>query len=69
MFLLVWSAPEMTVGRLLFAAWASAWVVFTVFRFEEPDLVSYIGDDYRRYQKVRGPEVGSDSDGAPDVAL
>jgi protein-S-isoprenylcysteine O-methyltransferase Ste14 len=43
-----WSAPDMSVGRLLFAGVASAYIVVAV-RFEEHDLKAHLGDAYDRY--------------------
>jgi methanethiol S-methyltransferase len=43
-----WSAPDMSEGRLLFAAVASAYIVVAV-RFEEHDLRAELGEDYVGY--------------------
>jgi protein-S-isoprenylcysteine O-methyltransferase Ste14 len=43
-----WCAPDMSVGRLLFVAAASAYIVVGV-RFEEHDLRAQLGDVYVRY--------------------
>jgi protein-S-isoprenylcysteine O-methyltransferase Ste14 len=43
-----WSTPDMSVGRLLFAGAATAYIVVAV-RFEEHDLRRDLGDDYDRY--------------------
>lgn len=43
-----WAAPDMSVGRLLFAGVASAYIVIAV-RFEEHDLREQLGDAYDRY--------------------
>lgn len=43
-----WAAPDMSVGRLLFAGVASAYIAVAV-RFEEHDLRNRLGDDYVRY--------------------
>lgn len=49
-FLVVfWVTPEMTTGRLLFAAVATAYIVVGV-TLEQRDLVEAFGDQYRRYQ-------------------
>jgi methanethiol S-methyltransferase len=43
-----WAAPDMSVGRLLFAVLATAYILFAV-RFEERDLVAQHGGAYERY--------------------
>jgi methanethiol S-methyltransferase len=43
-----WAAPEMSAGRLLFAALGTAYIVVAV-RFEERDLRRAHGEDYERY--------------------
>lgn len=43
-----WATPDMSVGRLLFAAAASGYIVVAV-RFEEYDLRRQLGEPYRRY--------------------
>jgi protein-S-isoprenylcysteine O-methyltransferase Ste14 len=48
--IIFWSTPVMTIGHLLFAAVATAYMVVAVF-FEERDLVAHFGDAYRRYQE------------------
>lgn len=60
----LWAAPAMTVGRLLFAASLSAYVVIGVY-FEERALRRQWGDVYRSYRRrvpalvptVRPPEA------------
>jgi protein-S-isoprenylcysteine O-methyltransferase Ste14 len=50
-FLLVfWSTPEMSAGRLLFAAGATAYVLVGA-RFEEKGLLRRFGKDYARYRE------------------
>jgi protein-S-isoprenylcysteine O-methyltransferase Ste14 len=49
--IIFWSTPVMSVGHLLFAAVATAYMVVAVF-FEERDLVAHFGDAYRRYQEA-----------------
>jgi protein-S-isoprenylcysteine O-methyltransferase Ste14 len=44
-----WSMPTMTVGRLLFAAATTAYILIGIV-LEERDLVGVFGDDYRRYR-------------------
>jgi protein-S-isoprenylcysteine O-methyltransferase Ste14 len=43
-----WAAPDMSVGRLLFATAASGYIVVAV-RFEEHDLRRQLGEPYERY--------------------
>ncbi|MFB9239203.1 methanethiol S-methyltransferase [Plantactinospora siamensis] len=43
-----WCAPRMSVGRLLFAAAATGYILVAV-RFEEHDLRAQLGEPYRRY--------------------
>jgi len=55
-----WAAPDMSAGRLLFAAAASGYILVAV-RFEEHDLQNQLGEDYHRYaQRVPRffPRVG-----------
>jgi protein-S-isoprenylcysteine O-methyltransferase Ste14 len=49
--LALWSTPAMTVGNLFFSAICTVFIIFTVFHFEEPDLVEDIGAEYVNYQK------------------
>ncbi|HLH89065.1 MAG TPA: isoprenylcysteine carboxylmethyltransferase family protein [Xanthobacteraceae bacterium] len=44
-----WSMPTMTLGRLLFAAATTAYILIGIV-LEERDLVGVFGDDYRRYR-------------------
>jgi protein-S-isoprenylcysteine O-methyltransferase Ste14 len=48
--IIFWAAPVMSVGHLLFAAVATAYMLVAVL-FEERDLVKHFGDAYRRYQE------------------
>lgn len=48
LLLAFWSAPTMTLGQLVFALGMSAYILIGV-RYEERDLVRFIGEDYRRY--------------------
>jgi protein-S-isoprenylcysteine O-methyltransferase Ste14 len=43
-----WAVPDMSLGRLLFAGVASAYIVVAV-RFEEHDLRQQLGAPYERY--------------------
>ena len=43
-----WAIPDMSVGRLLFAAAATGYIVIAV-RFEEHDLRRQLGEPYERY--------------------
>jgi len=69
-----WSAPQMSWGRLLFAAASTAYILLAL-RFEEHDLASHFGVRYREYRKrvpmlvprlvgltrVRGPASSRDT--------
>lgn len=48
-----WSAPTMTVGRLVFAAGMSTYILIGI-RFEERDLIRRFGDSYREYRRRVG---------------
>lgn len=48
-----WSAPTMTVGRLLFASGMSAYILLGI-RFEERDLLRRFGEGYQRYRERVG---------------
>jgi protein-S-isoprenylcysteine O-methyltransferase Ste14 len=43
-----WATPDMSVGRLLFTAGATGYILVAV-RFEEHDLTEQLGEPYRRY--------------------
>jgi protein-S-isoprenylcysteine O-methyltransferase Ste14 len=49
-FLTFWFTPQMSVGHLLFASVASAYILVAVL-FEESDLLEMLGDDYRRWRE------------------
>lgn len=46
-----WAAPTMTVGRLLFAAVTTIYILIAVKYLEEKDLKKFIGKAYEDYQK------------------
>ncbi|MFW6067617.1 MAG: methanethiol S-methyltransferase [Myxococcota bacterium] len=48
-----WSAPTMTVGRLVFAAGMSSYILVGI-RFEERDLLRAFGAKYRAYRERVG---------------
>jgi protein-S-isoprenylcysteine O-methyltransferase Ste14 len=50
MLLGFWSTPQMTLGHAIFAICMSAYILIGV-RFEERDLETFLGDDYRRYKR------------------
>jgi protein-S-isoprenylcysteine O-methyltransferase Ste14 len=52
-FLAFWAAPQMTVGHLLLAIGVSVYMLIAI-RYEERDLTSLFGDDYRRYRSGVG---------------
>jgi methanethiol S-methyltransferase len=45
-----WAAPSMTLGRLIFAATMTGYVLLAV-QFEERDLINIFGDRYRDYRR------------------
>jgi methanethiol S-methyltransferase len=45
-----WATPTMTVGRFLFAAVTTGYILIAI-RFEERDLVAIHGKDYERYRE------------------
>ncbi len=47
-----WAAPTMTLGRLLFAAVTTAYILVAIKFLEEKDLRKSIGEKYTEYQKT-----------------
>jgi protein-S-isoprenylcysteine O-methyltransferase Ste14 len=46
-----WAAPVMTVGHLVFAAGATGYILVATLALEEPDLLRFLGEPYRRYRQ------------------
>ena len=44
-----WSAPYMTLGHLYFSGVTTAWILVAI-QFEERDLVTYHGEEYKLYR-------------------
>ena len=44
-----WSAPTMTLGRLLFAVVTTLWILIAI-QIEERDLAQFLGEPYREYR-------------------
>ena len=45
-----WGIPTMTLGHLVFAIGMSAYILIAI-RYEERDLVKFLGEDYAKYQE------------------
>jgi methanethiol S-methyltransferase len=52
-FLAFWATPQMSAGHLLLAAGVSIYMLIGIF-YEERDLVSTFGEDYRAYRARTG---------------
>jgi protein-S-isoprenylcysteine O-methyltransferase Ste14 len=48
--LFFWGAPTMTVGHLLMAVGMTTYMLIAI-RYEERDLVRFLGEDYVKYQE------------------
>ena len=46
----MWGTPRMTTGHLLFAAGLTTYILIAI-RYEERELVKFLGDDYARYRE------------------
>ncbi len=62
-----WSAPTMTVGRLVFALLCTGYIFIGV-RFEEHSLTKVHGDDYRNYKRDLPMIIPSFGKSIPSVA-
>jgi protein-S-isoprenylcysteine O-methyltransferase Ste14 len=62
-----WAAPTMTVGRLVFAAGATGYILVGIW-FEERDLVHQFGERYRAYRHQVGMLLPRRSRGRSGVA-
>ena len=49
-FLMLWATPDMTLGRLVFAAGMTAYVLIAV-RYEERDIETHLGRRYVQYRE------------------
>jgi protein-S-isoprenylcysteine O-methyltransferase Ste14 len=49
LLLILWAAPEMTHGRLLFAAAFTLYILIGI-RFEERDMARHFGAEYEAYR-------------------
>jgi protein-S-isoprenylcysteine O-methyltransferase Ste14 len=52
-FLAFWATPHMSAGHLLLAAGVSVYMLIAI-RYEERDLTTLFGEDYRRYRSGVG---------------
>ncbi|MBX7495649.1 isoprenylcysteine carboxylmethyltransferase family protein [Qipengyuania sp. 6B39] len=56
----IWAIPTMTLGHLVFAAGMTVYVLIAI-RYEERDLITFLGDQYAEYRKRVGmlvPGIG-----------
>jgi len=54
--ILFWATPEMSAGRLLFAALGTGYILVAV-RFEEHDLRAHFGETYEEYRRRTPPFI------------
>ena len=45
-----WGTPRMTLGHLMFAVGMTAYIMIAI-RYEERDLVRFLGEDYKKYRE------------------
>ncbi len=59
-----WGTPRMTMGHLLFALGMTAYILVAI-RYEERDLETFLGEDYKRYREkvpMLVPRMGKSHD-------
>jgi protein-S-isoprenylcysteine O-methyltransferase Ste14 len=55
-----WGTPRMTLGHLMFAVGMTAYILIAI-RYEERDLVRFLGEDYAKYREkvpMLVPQIG-----------